>query len=79
VATVATEMVAKCNWMPEGEFPERIELFEKVFKDHDVQALAPVHGCVIKGRKAVAAHVKLALNAMHAASKLPDTQRLRYV
>ena len=79
VDSVAREIAAKCNWMPEGSFAERIEAFEKLFKDHDVQMLAPVHGCVIKGRKAVAAHVRLAVDAMHAASRLPDTQRLRYV
>ena len=79
VDTVAKEMAAKCNWMREATFPERIAQFEKVFKDHDVQILAPVHGCVIKGRQAVKAHVKHAVSAMHAASKLPDTERLRYV
>ncbi len=79
VDTVAREMVAKCNWMREAEFQERIELFEKTFRDRDVQILAPVHGCVIKGRQVVKAHVKHAINAMHAASKLPDTERLRYV
>jgi flavorubredoxin len=79
VDAVAREMVAKCNWMPEAVFPERIEAFQKVFQDHDVQMLAPNHGRVIRGRKAVAAHVDLAVKAMHAASKLPDTERLQYV
>jgi hypothetical protein len=79
VATVARETVEKFNWMREAEFPAVIERFESIFKDHDVQILAPVHGCVIRGRDAVAAHVKLALAAMRAAGKLPDTERLYYV
>lgn len=79
VDVVAKEIAAKCNWMREASFQARIDQFEKVFKDHDVQIIAPVHGCVIKGRKTVAAHVKHAVSAMHAASKLPDTERLRYV
>lgn len=79
VDSVAREIVAKCNWMREATFPERIEAFEQVFAEHDVEILAPVHGCVIRGRKAVAAHVKHAIKAMHAASKLPDTERLQYV
>lgn len=79
VATVAREIVEKFNWMREAEFPAIIERFESIFKEHDVQILAPVHGCVIKGREAVAAHVKLAIDAMHAASKLPDIERLYYV
>lgn len=78
VDVVAREMVAKCNWMREANFDERIVQFEQVFKDHDVQMLAPNHGSVIKGREAVSAHVKHAVRAMHAASKLPDTERLRY-
>lgn len=75
---VAQELVARFNWMREANYPEIIDRFEQIFKHYDVQILAPVHGCVIKGREAVAAHVKLATAAMHAASKLPDTQRLRY-
>jgi hypothetical protein len=65
--------------MREANYPEIIDRFEQIFKDHDVQILAPVHGAVIKGREAVAAHVKLATAALRVASKLPDTQRLRYV
>jgi hypothetical protein len=76
---VAKELVARFNWMRESSYPEITERFEKIFKEHDVQMLAPVHGAVIKGRKAVDAHVKLALSAMHAAAKLPDTERLQYV
>jgi flavorubredoxin len=79
VDSVAREMVAKANWMREANFQERIDMFEQVFRDYDVEMLAPNHGSVIRGRKAVAAHVKHAVNALHAASKLPDTERLRYV
>jgi hypothetical protein len=79
VDTVAKELVSRFNWMREANYPEIIDRFEQIFKDHDVQILAPVHGAVIKGREAVAAHVKLATAALRVASKLPDTQRLRYV
>lgn len=76
--TVARELVARFNWMREAHYPEIIDYFEYIFDEHDVRILAPVHGCVIKGREAVAAHVKLAAAALRAAAKLPDTQRLRY-
>ena len=79
VDTVAKEIVARFNWMREADYPEIIERFEKIFKEHEVQILAPVHGCVIKGREAVRAHVKLMTDALRAASKLPDTERLQYV
>jgi len=79
VDSVARELVARFNWMREAQYAEVIDYFERIFKEHDVRILAPVHGCVIKGREAVAAHVKLAVSALRAASKLPDTQRLRYV
>ncbi len=76
---VAKELAARFNWMRESNYPEITDRFEQIFKDHDVQILAPVHGAVIKGKKAVDAHVKLALAALHAAARLPDTERLRYV
>ncbi len=79
VSTVAREIVERFNWMREAEFPHLIARFEQLFKDHDVQILAPVHGCVIQGREAVRAHVKLMTDAMRAASKLSDSQRLQYV
>jgi hypothetical protein len=79
VDTVAREMVERMNWMREAEYPGYVERFESIFKQYDVQMIAPVHGCVIKGREAVDAHVKLAVKAMRAASKLPDTERKRYV
>jgi flavorubredoxin len=77
--TVAREMVARCNWMREANFPERIELLQKVFRDREVQNIAPVHGAFIRGKKAVDAHLKLAVRAMQAAAKLPDSERQRYV
>lgn len=79
VETVARELVERMNWMREADYPGYVERFESIFKEYDVQMIAPVHGCVIKGRAAVDAHVKLAAKAMRAASKLPDTERRRYV
>lgn len=77
--TVARELVERMNWMREADYPGYVERFEEIFKKYDVQMIAPVHGCVIKGREAVAAHVKLAAKAMRLAAKLPDTERKRYV
>lgn len=79
VDTVAKELVARMNWMRESQYPELIDRFQSIFAKHDVQTIAPVHGCVIKGREAVKAHVKLAVDAMRAASKLADTERKQYV
>lgn len=78
VDTVAQEMVARMNWMRESSYPKVIDRFTSIFKQYDVQMIAPVHGRVIKGRAAVAAHVELAVAAMTAAAKLPDTERLQY-
>lgn len=79
VDTVARELVARMNWMREADYSAYVDRFEDIFRKHDVQMLAPVHGCVIKGREAVAAHVKLAAAAMRAAAKLPDIEVKRYV
>lgn len=79
VDTVAREMVARMNWMREAEYQPMIDRFVSIFKQYDVRMIAPVHGCVIKGREAVAAHVELAVAAMRAASKMPDLERMRYV
>ena len=78
VETVARELAARMNWMRESTYPEIIERFESIFRENDVQMLAPVHGRVIVGREAVAAHVERAVAAMRAAAKLPDTERLQY-
>lgn len=78
VDTVAHEMVARMNWMRESTYPKVIDRFASIFQKYDVQMIAPVHGRVIKGREAVAAHVELAVAAMTAAAKLPDMERLQY-
>jgi len=78
VATVAREIAQRANWMREAQYPDYLRKFEQFFRDNDVRMLAPVHGCVIRGRDAVAAHVMLLRDAMRAASALPDTERLRY-
>ena len=67
------------NWMREARFPAVIERLESLFATHDVRMIAPVHGCVIRGREAVAAHLKLAVKALRIAGSLPDAERLRYV
>lgn len=79
VDTVARELVARMNWMRESEYQEVIDRFEGLFRQYDVQMIAPVHGCVIKGREAVRAHVERAVAAMKAARHLPDTERKQYV
>lgn len=78
VDTVSRELVARMNWMRESEYSKVMDRFISIFKENDVQMIAPVHGCVIKGREAVAAHVELAVAAMKAAAKLPDTERMQY-
>jgi flavorubredoxin len=79
VDTISRELAARMNWMREAEYKSYIDRFMSIFKDNDVQMIAPVHGCVIKGRDAVAAHVEVAAAAMTAAAKLPDTERMQYV
>jgi len=79
VDAVAREIVARLNWLREAQYSAMIERFESLFAQLDVRLIAPVHGCVIQGREAVAAHVKLAVKALRAASALPDEERMRYV
>jgi hypothetical protein len=79
VDAVAREIVARMNWMREAQYPAMIERFESIFEQLDVRMIAPVHGCVIRGRDAVAAHVKLAVKALRMAGTLPDAERMRYV
>ena len=76
---VAREIVARVNWLREAEFPEVASNIEKVFKAHDVQMIAPVHGCVLKGRNVIAAHVKVALEALKIAGSIPDSEVASYV
>ena len=78
VDAVAAEIARRMNWMREADYPEVIERFERLFRERDVQMIAPVHGCVLKGRDVVAAHVRLVARALRAASRIADTERLRY-
>jgi hypothetical protein len=78
VDAVAAEIARRMNWMREAEYSEIIERFERIFREHDVRMVAPIHGCVLKGREVVAAHVKLVSKALRAASRIADGERLRY-
>ncbi|MEO7245271.1 MAG: hypothetical protein ABIX12_09010, partial [Rubrivivax sp.] len=79
VETVTAEIARRMNWLRESDYPEVLERFEAVFRERDVQIVAPIHGCVIKGREAVAAHVKLVSKALRAARNVVDAERARYV
>lgn len=79
VDAVAAEIAQRMNWMREADYPEVIERFDRLFRELDVQVIAPIHGCVIKGREVVAAHVKVVSKALRAASRIADSERLRYV
>ena len=78
-ADVAREIVARVNWLREADYPEVAENIEKVFKTHDVQIIAPVHGCALKGRSVIAAHVKVAIDALNIARTIPDFEVASYV
>jgi len=47
-----------------------IARLKSIFEEFDVQMIAPVHGCVIKGREVVAEHVALSIEALEAAAAL---------
>jgi hypothetical protein len=79
VEAVTAEIAKRMNWMRESDYPEVLERFEAVFRERDVQLIAPIHGCVIQGRAAVAAHVKLVSKALRAARNVIDAERARYV
>jgi len=78
VEAVTAEIARRMNWMRESDYPEVLERFQAVFRERDVQVLAPIHGCVIQGREAVARHVKLVAKALRAARKVVDAERARY-
>jgi hypothetical protein len=67
------------NWMRGATYPDVLARFETLFRERDVQMIAPVHGCVIRGRAAVRAHVQRMLEGMRAASALPSLEETRHV
>jgi len=77
--TVARELVARMHWMRGANYPDVLVRFETIFAERDVQMIAPVHGCIIRGRAAVRAHVRLMLEAMRLASEIPSEEETRYV
>ena len=79
VEAVTAEIAQRMNWMRESDYPGLIERFEAVFRERDVRMIAPIHGCVIRGREAVAAHVRLVSKALRAAARVVDAERARYV
>jgi flavorubredoxin len=76
---VARELAARMNWMRGATYPDVLARFETLFRERDVQMIAPVHGCVIRGRAAVRAHVQRMLEGMRAASALPSLEETRHV
>lgn len=71
VEFVAKEFAARINWLPGSHYPDVIARLESLFDELDVQTIAPVHGCVLKGRDVVAEHVALSIKALEAAETLP--------
>jgi hypothetical protein len=67
------------HWMRGASYPDVLARFETIFAERDVQMIAPVHGCIIRGRAAVRAHVRLMLEAMRLASEIPSEEETRYV
>jgi flavorubredoxin len=78
VSALAEETVARFNWLREARMDALAKSYADFFARYDVQRLAPVHGCIIEGRQAVAAHVRRLAQALRLAASLPDTERLRY-
>jgi hypothetical protein len=68
---VAREFSARMNWLPGSAYPDVIARFESIFDELDVRMIAPVHGCVLKGRDVVDAHVALAIDALRLAQDFP--------
>lgn len=79
VDTVAREIAERMHWLREASYPQLIEGMERIFAERDVRMIAPAHGCVIRGREAVTAHVRLAVQALRAAGRIVDRERARYV
>lgn len=78
IPRIAEELAARMNWLRGAEFPEVVARFETLFRERDVRMIAPVHGCVIRGRDAVRAHVAAMLSALRVTSQLPSLEETRY-
>lgn len=76
---VARELVARMHWLRGATYPDILTRFETLFSERDVRMIAPVHGCVIRGRRAVRAYSQRMLEALREASSLPSQEETRYV
>jgi len=64
VDEVAQFMAAKFWWLPHLRSTHVGDAVEQLFVRHEVDAIAPSYGAVIKGRAAVAAHVQAVVAAI---------------
>lgn len=76
---VAGELAARMNWLRGAEYPDLLARLATIFRERDVQMIAPVHGCIIRGRAAVRAHVERLLAGLRAASALTSEEETHYV
>ena len=67
------------NWLRGAEYPDLLARLATIFRERDVQMIAPVHGCIIRGRAAVRAHVERLLAGLRAASALTSEEETHYV
>jgi hypothetical protein len=72
-AEVATELQsfahfveARYWWLRGSHTQMLIDSLRKVFDEHDIERIAPIHGCVIEGRAAVARHRDLMFDMLAA-------------
>jgi flavorubredoxin len=63
-AEVAEHLRAKYEWLADADTEPIRRRLEAIFAEHEVEVIAPGHGCVIQGGEAVRRHLELTLEAL---------------
>jgi flavorubredoxin len=52
-------VLAKFPWIPYANMDTVVEKVDAIFKEHPVETIAPMHGCVLRGEALVSKHVDI--------------------
>lgn len=70
---VREHLLLKFDWL-EGADTEPLRAFvDGVFRDHDVETIAPSHGCILQGRDVIARHRAMLDDVLRDAGRAPAT------
>ncbi len=63
-AEIGEHLMAKYEWLADADTGPIRRRLETIFAEHEVEVIAPGHGCVIRGAEAVRQHLALTLEAL---------------